>query len=66
MRARPHAGLELEPDAGGARRWCERLLARGMLVKDTHGHTLRLAPPLVITRDQIDWACDQLEAVLSA
>jgi len=58
--------LELEPDAGGARRWCERLLARGMLVKDTHGHTLRLAPPLVITRDQIDWACDQLEAVLSA
>lgn len=58
--------VELEPDAGGARRWCERLLARGMLVKDTHGHTLRLSPPLIITREQVDWAADQLTAVLSA
>jgi len=58
--------VELEPDAGGARRWCERLQARGMLVKDTHGHTLRLSPPLIVTREQIDWACDQLAAVLSA
>ncbi|MFF7397981.1 ornithine--oxo-acid transaminase [Achromobacter sp. NPDC008082] len=58
--------VELEPDAGGARRWCERLQARGMLVKDTHGHTLRLSPPLIVTREQIDWACDQLTAVLSA
>jgi ornithine--oxo-acid transaminase len=58
--------VELEPDAGGARLWCERLQARGMLVKDTHGHTLRLSPPLIVTREQIDWACDQLSAVLSA
>lgn len=58
--------VELEPDAGGARRFSERLQARGMLVKDTHGHTLRLSPPLIVTRDQVDWACDQLAAVLSA
>jgi ornithine--oxo-acid transaminase len=58
--------VELEPDAGGARLWCERLRARGMLVKDTHGHTLRLSPPLIVTREQIDWACDQLAAVLAA
>jgi ornithine--oxo-acid transaminase len=41
-------------------------MARGMLVKDTHGHTLRLSPPLTVTREQVDWACDQLAAVLSA
>ncbi|MNJ69111.1 Ornithine aminotransferase [compost metagenome] len=58
--------VELLPDAGGARRFSERLQARGMLVKDTHGHTLRLSPPLIVTRDQVDWACDQLAAVLSA
>ena len=58
--------VELEPDAGGARLWCERLQARGLLVKDTHGHTLRLSPPLIVTRDEVDWACDQLAAVLSA
>ncbi|KAG0944699.1 hypothetical protein G6F31_014557 [Rhizopus arrhizus] len=44
--------VELEPDAGGARRFSERLPARGMLVKDTHGHTLRLSPPLIVTREQ--------------
>jgi len=58
--------VELEPDAGGARRFSERLQARGMLVKDTHSHTLRLSPPLIVTREQVDWACDQLAAVLSA
>ncbi|MGV2905751.1 ornithine--oxo-acid transaminase [Achromobacter sp. AGC25] len=58
--------VELAPDAGGARRFSERLQARGVLAKDTHGHTLRLSPPLIITREQVDWACDQLAAVLSA
>ncbi|MDQ8030670.1 MAG: ornithine--oxo-acid transaminase [Bordetella sp.] len=58
--------LELEADAGPARLMCERLAARGMLVKDTHGQTLRLSPPLIVTREQIDWACDQLQAVLDA
>lgn len=57
--------LELEPDAGPARAYCERLMARGMLVKDTHGQTLRLSPPLIVTREQIDWACAQLAHVLA-
>ena len=58
------AGVELKPEAGGARKYCYALKDRGMLCKDTHLNTLRLAPPLVITRDQLDWAVDQLEAVL--
>lgn len=59
------AGVELKPEAGGARKYCYQLKDRGMLCKDTHEHTIRLAPPLVITREQIDWAMDQLEAVLA-
>jgi ornithine--oxo-acid transaminase len=43
----------------------ERLLARGVLVKDTHGSTIRLAPPIVVAADDLDWMADQLEAVLS-
>ena len=59
------AGVELVPEAGGARPYCLALKERGMLCKDTHGSTIRLAPPLVITRDQLDWAVDQLAAVLA-
>ena len=59
------AGVQLHPEAGGARKYCYALKDRGMLCKDTHVDTIRLAPPLVITREQIDWAVDQLEAVLS-
>ena len=58
--------LELEPEAGGARRFCEALRKRGLLAKDTHGHTIRIAPPLVITREEVDWAVDQFRAVLTA
>jgi ornithine--oxo-acid transaminase len=58
------AGVQLRPEAGGARKYCYLLKDRGMLCKDTHVDTIRLAPPLVITREQIDWAVDQLEAVL--
>jgi len=58
------AGVQLKPEAGGARKYCYQLKDRGMLCKDTHVDTIRLAPPLVITKDQIDWAVDQLEAVL--
>jgi ornithine--oxo-acid transaminase len=55
------AGVELyEP----ARAVSERLMNRGVLAKETHATTLRLAPPLVITNDELDWALDQLEAVL--
>lgn len=59
------AGVELKPGTGGARKYCYALKDRGMLCKDTHENTIRLAPPLVITKEQIDWAVDQLEAVLA-
>jgi ornithine--oxo-acid transaminase len=45
---------------------CERLLARGILAKDTHGSTIRLAPPLVIEADELDWMAEQLAEVLAA
>lgn len=57
-------GLELHPSAGGARRFCVQLMERGMLCKETHTHTIRLAPPLVIEQEQLDWAFDQLREVL--
>ena len=59
------AGLELKPEAGGARRFCEALADRGMLCKETHKHVIRLAPPLVIDRPELDWAVEQLRAVLT-
>ena len=59
------AGVQLKPEAGGARKYCYKLKDRGMLCKDTHVDTIRLAPPLVITKEQVDWAVDQLEAVLN-
>ncbi len=58
------AGIVLKPEAGGARRFCEALLERGLLCKETHWNVIRLAPPLVITKDQIDWAVERLEEVL--
>jgi len=45
----------------GGREVCERLAARGVLAKDTHGTTIRLAPPLVITQEDLDWGLDRLE-----
>lgn len=57
--------VELHPEAGGARRYCEALRARGVLAKDTHDHTIRIAPPLVITREQVDWALERFDAVLT-
>ncbi|HJW32339.1 MAG TPA: ornithine--oxo-acid transaminase [Holophagaceae bacterium] len=59
------AGVDLVPEAGGARKFCYKLKDRGMLCKDTHVNTIRLAPPLVITREELDWAVDQLEAALA-
>jgi ornithine--oxo-acid transaminase len=56
--------VELHPEAGGARRYCEALQGRGILAKDTHDHTIRIGPPLVITSDQVDWALEQFEATL--
>lgn len=57
-------GLELFPDAGGARRICEQLQNRGILCKETHEHTIRIAPPLVLTASQSDWIAKQFKAVL--
>ncbi len=56
--------VELHPEAGCARRYCEALQARGLLAKDTHEHTIRIAPPLVITSDQVDWALERIDATL--
>lgn len=58
-------GVELTPEAGDARRYSERLRDLGILCKDTHGHTLRISPPLVIRRDDIDWALERLERALT-
>jgi ornithine--oxo-acid transaminase len=57
--------IELYPDAGGGRHFCEALLRRGILCKDTREHTIRVSPPLVITRPDIDWALGQFEAALT-
>lgn len=59
------AGIDVDPAIGSGREVCERLLARGVLAKDTHGSTIRLAPPLVATGDDIRWAVEQLGRVLS-
>ena len=57
--------VELDRAAGGARPFCEALKERGVLAKDTHEHSIRIAPPLVITEDQVVWALEQFEAVLT-
>lgn len=55
-------GIELNTDA---RPYCEALKEEGILCKETHSRIIRIAPPLVITRDEIDWACDRLAKVLA-
>jgi ornithine--oxo-acid transaminase len=57
-------GVEIAPAAGTARTLCERLLERGVLAKDTHAQVIRLAPPLVVERAELDWLVAQLRAVL--
>lgn len=57
-------GVELYPEAGGARRFCEALMERGVLCKETHENVIRFAPPLVITQDQLEWAFEQVREVL--
>lgn len=56
--------VELHPEAGPARRMVEALRSKGILAKDTHGHTIRIAPPLVITAEQVDWALERIEGVV--
>lgn len=56
--------LEFHPDTGGARQYSEALRKAGMLCKETHEDTLRISPPLVIERDQVDWALERVDKVL--
>ena len=58
-------GVELKPEAGGARRFCEALQERGILAKETHEHIVRFAPPLVIDKETIDWALPSIRDVLN-
>ena len=57
-------GIVLKKEAGGARRFCEALKEKGLLAKETHVNIIRLAPPLVITKKEIDWALERIEQVL--
>lgn len=59
------AGIDIDPALASGRAVCEALLERGVLAKDTHGSTIRLAPPLTISREDLDWAIDQFETVLA-
>jgi ornithine--oxo-acid transaminase len=58
-------GLEFYPEAGGARQHCEKLQKLGLLCKETHGNIIRFAPPLIITKEQIDWALEKIGEVIS-
>ena len=57
-------GIEIAAAAGSAREFCERLAQRGVLAKDTHERVIRLAPPLIVERAELDWLVEQLRAVL--
>lgn len=57
-------GVELHKSAGGARRFCEALMERGVLCKETHEDVIRFAPPLIITKEQLDFAVAQFKTVL--
>jgi ornithine--oxo-acid transaminase len=56
-------GIELKKDAGGARRFCEELREEGLLCKETHEHVIRFAPPLIIKREDLDWAFEKVNQV---
>ena len=58
------AGVDIDPALASGRQVCELLMERGVLVKDTHGSTIRFAPPIVASAEDLDFAVDQLEAVL--
>ena len=59
-------GMELLPESEGARQYCQGLLEKGVLCKETHEHTIRFAPPLVIKKNEIDWALERIGQVLMA
>ncbi len=57
-------GVEFNPEAGGARQYCEKLQEKGLLCKETHDNIIRFAPPLIITKDIIDWAVERIQSVI--
>ena len=58
-------GVVLREDAGGARPFCEQLMRLGILCKETHESVIRIAPPLTITKEELDWAIERIEQVLT-
>ncbi|MGC8747147.1 MAG: aminotransferase class III-fold pyridoxal phosphate-dependent enzyme, partial [Candidatus Saccharicenans sp.] len=56
-------GVELWPQAGGARRFCEELMKEGLLCKETHDNVIRFAPPLIISQRELDWAFKRIKKV---
>ncbi|MFJ6574221.1 ornithine--oxo-acid transaminase [Streptomyces sp. NPDC091292] len=59
------AGVDIDPSRGTGREISERLMDKGVLVKDTHGSTIRIAPPLIISKEDLDWGLDRLREVLT-
>ncbi len=57
-------GMEFKPEAGGARQYCEKLMRAGILCKETHDNIIRFASPLVISRDDVDWAIETIAKAL--
>ena len=57
--------LELSEEAGGARQYCLKLKENGLLCKETHDHIIRFAPPLIITKEQVEWAVDNITSVMA-
>ena len=56
--------VEFQPEAGGAKQYVKALAKKGLLCKETHTDTIRFAPPLVITKDEVDWAVNTIREVL--
>jgi ornithine--oxo-acid transaminase len=58
-------GVHIKDEHGAARPYCEKLMELGILAKETHGQVIRFAPPLVITREEADWALERIAKVLA-
>lgn len=58
--------VEFKPGAGGARQYCEKLRDNGILCKETHENIIRFAPPLVITKEETDWALEKIIPIISS
>jgi ornithine--oxo-acid transaminase len=58
--------LELRAEFGGARQYCEEQKEKGVLCKETHDHIIRFAPPLLIKRDEVDWALERIYSIFTS